>query len=89
MDVPKHSKIKPVQQVLFKIIYKETSIMKNAFPPSHGESIPLICTECKKMFIGPNPNGIKLFDDFPKLKKKAQCPKCGSKKVVPHPGVHF
>ena len=67
----------------------EADIMMNVFPPRHGESIPLICTECKKMFIGPNPNGIRLFDDFPKLKKKAQCPKCGSKKVVPYPGVFF
>lgn len=63
--------------------------MMNVFPPRYGDPIPLVCTKCKKMFIGPNPKGIKLFDDFPKLKKKAQCPKCGSKKVVPYPGVFF
>lgn len=63
--------------------------MMNIVPPRYGELIALLCTKCKKMFIGPNPYGIKLFDDFPKSKKKAQCPKCGSKRVVPYPGVYF
>lgn len=89
MDVPEHSEISHVLPGTFLINYMEAVIMKNVFPPRYGEPIPLLCTECKRMFIGPNPKGTIFFDDFLNLKKRAKCPNCGSKKVVPHPGVHF
>lgn len=57
-------------------------------PPLYGEHIPLLCLKCKKMFVGPNPKGEKLFEELIK-RKKAKCPNCGSKNVIPHPGVHW
>ena len=63
--------------------------MKNFYPPREGTPIPLLCTECKKMFVGPNPRVGKVFAFFSKPEKKAVCPNCGSKKVVPHPAVRF
>lgn len=64
-------------------------ISESFVPPRHGESIPLLCLECKKMFVGPNPRGSSLFGDLVNNHRKAKCPECGSKKVVPHPGVHW
>lgn len=63
--------------------------MKNFYPPREETPIPLLCLECKKMFVGPCPRVGKVFDFFPKPAKKTVCPNCGSKKVVPHPAVRF
>ena len=63
--------------------------MQNFHPPREGEQIPLLCLKCKKMFSGPNPGDEKFFGLFHKPAKKAACPNCGSKKVVPHPAVRF
>lgn len=61
----------------------------NFFPPRYGEPIPLLCLNCKRMFVGPNPRGSKIFEDMIKKHKKAKCPDCGSKRVIPHPGIHW
>ena len=58
-------------------------------PPLYGENIPLLCLKCKQMFVGPNPKGEKLFEAIYKNRKKAKCPNCGNKNVIPHPGVHW
>ena len=63
--------------------------MRNFYPPREGTPIPLLCTECHKMFVGPNPGVGKVFELFSKPAKKAVCPNCGSKKVVPHPAVRY
>ncbi len=57
-------------------------------PPRYGEQIPLLCLKCNKMFIGPNPHGLRIEKIF-KNQKKTQCPECGSKKVVPNPYLHW
>lgn len=59
----------------------------NFMPPRYGEPIPLLCLKCKRMFVGPNPKGFSIFDDMFKKKKNVKSPYCGSKKVIPHPGV--
>ena len=41
------------------------------------------------MFVGPNPKGSSIFDDIFKKNKRAKCPDCGSKNVIPHPGIHW
>lgn len=62
-------------------------ISNNFIPPKYGDPIPLLCIKCKNMFVGPNPQGSKEFIDLFKKNKKAKCPKCGSRSVIPHPGV--
>lgn len=59
------------------------------FPPCYGESILLLCTKCKKTFIGPNPRKAFMFGDIFKNVKPAKCPQCGSKKVVPRPFINY
>ena len=63
-------------------------MMHNFYPPHAGETIVLLCTECHHMFMGPNPRGLKSLI-LSRPVKKAKCPKCGSKKVVPHPFIHY
>ena len=58
-------------------------------PPRYGEPIPLLCLKCKRMFVGPNPKGSSIFDDIFKKNKRAKCPDCGSRNVIPHPGIHW
>ena len=64
--------------------------MPNKFmPPRYGEPVPLICLECHKTFVGPNPSGSKILDGlFTKL-KKAKCPECGSRKVARNPMIQY
>ena len=50
--------------------------------PQDGELISLLCLHCNKIFSGPNPKGLALFDQ---IVKRPMCPKCGSKRVVPNP----
>ena len=63
-------------------------MMYNCVPPQAGETIPLLCTKCHHMFLGQNPRGWKgLYLSVPL--KKAKCPKCGSKKVIPYPFIYY
>ena len=61
----------------------------NMIPPKYGDPVPLICLTCHKHFIGPNPSGLRLFDDLFKKVKRAKCPECGSYRVVRNPWVYF
>ena len=58
-------------------------------PPKYGEPVLLICLKCHKRFMGPNPNGLKTFDDLFKKIKRAKCPECGSARVVRDPWVLY
>ncbi len=59
------------------------------FPPRPGEPVSLICLNCKKIFVGPNPEGWSILGDLLNKSKKAKCPSCGSKKVVRNPWVLY
>lgn len=63
-------------------------MINNFYPPRPGENIVLMCTKCKAMFSGPNPGYGSIPIIFRPV-KKAKCPKCGCKKVIPHPAVHY
>ena len=63
------------------------SMTNSFYPPRHGEMIPLLCMKCKKRFVGPNPQGLRLFDDILKTSKRAQCPQCKSRRVIPDPWI--
>ena len=64
--------------------------MTNSFvPPTPGERIMLLCTKCKAMFSGPNPGYNSPFRFLCKPMKKAKCPNCGSKRVIPYPWIHY
>lgn len=59
-------------------------MVNNFVPPKPGEKILLFCMECKTIFHGSNPGyGIS------RLLSKTRCPSCNSKKVFPHPGIHY
>ncbi len=64
-------------------------MFQTLFPPKPGSLIPLLCLDCKKMFIGPNPSRNTIFGDLFSKMEKPKCPYCGSKKIVQHPGIHF
>ncbi len=51
------------------------------YKPQPGETIVLLCTECRHNFSGTEPDWCK------KLKEK--CPKCGSKKVIKNPFIYY
>lgn len=64
--------------------------MANGFmPPRYGAPVPLICIKCHKHFVGPNPDGQRIFGDLFRKDKKVKCPECGSVKVVRNPWVLF
>lgn len=63
-------------------------MINNFVPPKPGENILLMCCKCKCMFNGPNPGyGPVLIPVL--FVKRAKCPNCGSRKVVPFPGVKY
>lgn len=59
-------------------------MVNNFVPPKPGDTIVLMCIDCKFMFRGKNP-GHGIFGSFYKTK----CPQCKGKNVVPHPGVAY
>lgn len=58
----------------------------NKVMPQPGETIALLCLDCKKTFFGPNPKFIGWFE---RLYKKPVCHQCGGKRVVPNPFVMY
>lgn len=64
-------------------------MVESFVPPKPGERIALLCTKCKTMFFGPNPGHNSPFRMFYGSVKRAECPNCGSKRVIPHPGVRY
>ena len=61
----------------------------NFMPPRYGERVHLICLKCHKHFIGPNPTGVRIFEDMFKNIKKAKCSECGSYKVIRDPFIRY
>lgn len=50
-------------------------------PPLLGETVVLQCTKCKRIFSGPNPDGLDIGLWIFGNRKKPVCPDCGSKHV--------
>ena len=63
-------------------------MMQNKNLPVNGEKIPLVCSKCNNVFLGPNPRGF-LTPEYSFNKKKIKCPQCGSNKVKPFPWIYF
>lgn len=57
--------------------------------PWPGETVHLLCMKCHHTFMGPCPDRSGLGDIFKRSVKEANCPKCGSYKVILSPMVRY
>lgn len=57
--------------------------------PQPGETVHLLCKKCRHSFTGPCPNHLGFGLIAEKLKDDTKCPKCGSKKLILSPWIHY
>lgn len=85
MNLCKKLHLNCFRNLLALMIQKEVYM----FIPKPGENVLLLCKKCKHTFSGPCPQRLGLGLLREKMKDETKCPKCGSKKLILSPFVHY